>query len=185
MKCIVLVFALALVMAMPAFASDPCTYDPTALIVFSDCSQITVSSCYCEVASGEDGLPVHILDDPGDAAPGTPATDGSGDCVNTGPNIAATTYIFDIEERQGQFTKGGNGTPGKKSTGGKKFITIECATTGSDQCPSDNPDDTSDADLGPFQNKKTAHGTVLVYTDDGDTLVAEVGINFHTNTCDP
>ena len=113
-KCIVPVFALALVMTVPGFGVGGMECDDSPqTIVLPDCSEITITTCYCEVSSGGESLAVTIIDENTDAAGGDTDCNGNA-CVNTGPNLADTVEIDDFQTRN---DKENNATPAKNGKG--------------------------------------------------------------------
>ncbi len=168
-KCIVPVFALALVMTVPGFGVGGMECDDSPqTIVLPDCSEITITTCYCEVSSGGESLAVTIIDENTDAAGGDTDCNGNA-CVNTGPNLADTVEIDDFQTRN---DKENNATPAKN---GKGHTGISC--TGCD-------DKSATANVGASTRKNSHFDTLL--TEEDETFICKVGFNTHTkaNACD-
>ena len=113
MKCIVPVFALAVVLAgVPAFADAILCPDETpagtSLATLPDCTQVLITTCYCHAgpnAGDNQDLPVTIAAAGTTADAGEPSTGGTA-CELNG-NLASTAIIAGVVERQGQFNKDG------------------------------------------------------------------------------
>ena len=88
---------------MPAYAVDECTGSPKT-IVLPDCTEIEVTTCFCDSGSSETGLVVCVEDT------GNLADEGENGCEFDG-DLAATCFIDGAQRRNG---KSGNGHAGQQ-----------------------------------------------------------------------
>ncbi len=162
-KCIVPVFALALVFSAPAYSHDvdECSDSPTT-IVLPDCTEIKITTCYCQAHLDQDNLLIELTDLNSTAAPGT------NDCALDG-DLAATCVITGVQRRNARPS---NSTPSPKAN-----AEISCDNCPSDAAPGGTADVTVDATS---QNKKNNHYDILL----SDCGITKVGFNVHRQTCD-
>ena len=169
LKWVVPVFALALVLAgVPGYGATQCSDSPS-IVVLPDCTTISITTCYCEVADdGSEDLTVTIIDLDNTVADETLACDGF--ICDLNGDLAAEVEIAGFQQRN---NKGNNATPAKN---GKTTTTVTCIGCDDDQ--------SADADIGPAARKNSHFDTLL--QDSGDTFICKVGLNSHTkaNACD-
>ena len=186
MKRIVPMFALAIVMAgVPAFAAatlcideDP---DGMSLVVLPDCSTVQLTTCYCDADDADtQSVTITDLEDVLDVSGG-----GIFDCngvelvpVDCDDSVESdSVFIDDVVRRTGQGTK--NATPNKNKPKGTADITCDTCDSGDADANGESVDVTWDLANG----KKNNHYDVVLSDEGGE--ICRVGLNVHTQSCDP
>lgn len=180
-KCIVPVFALALVLGgVPGYAAGDCTDSPS-VVILPDCTTVLLTTCYCEASDVEtEEVTITDLNTVADVSSGN-VTDCAGNllpddgsaCASL-PGQAADVFIDDVVQRRGQGNQ--NSTPAKN---GKGTADITC-----DDCDSGTADaDGESVDVSWDLDKKNNHYDIVLSDSSGE--VCTVGFNVHRQSCDP